>query len=343
MAKVLSSVWMKYLSLGRVPPTFPGRNGMRKLGETKLLYYAKHITLSLIPRVCFERRLKFELEKAAKHDLDELMERVDYCNRIRDSFELDDTAVSLKRFRLKGNPSAYYYDLRQYLRYFPGDCRIAYRFGDVNTVPDQPAFVKSRPIAADESNANSILMKFDEIRHFRFVEDRLTFSEKANIAVFRGSCSQEHRLRFVETCHAMPGTDIGDTWGGHRGMPYWKPYLDRSGQLRNKFIISVEGNDVATNLKWILSSNSLCMMTKPRYETWFMEGSLVPDWHYVLLREDYADLPEKVEYYTRHTEEALAIIGNARKYAARFFDRETEKLVSLLVVRKYLDFAGCPG
>ena len=56
--------------------------------------------------------------------------------------------------------------------------------------------------------------------------------------------------------------------------------------------MSLEGIDVATNLKWIMSSNSLCFSPKLRYETWFMEGKLVPGVHFVEVRDDFDDLAE---------------------------------------------------
>jgi len=67
-------------------------------------------------------------------------------------------------------------------------------------------------------------------------------------------------------------------------------------QLEYKFILSLEGNDVATNLKWIMSSNSLAFMPRPKYETWFMEGNLVPNHHYILIKDDYSDLEERLKY-----------------------------------------------
>ena len=47
-----------------------------------------------------------------------------------------------------------------------------------------------------------------------------------------------------------------------------------SKQLCYKFIFCIEGADTATNIKWVMSSNSLCVMPKPKYETWFMEGKI---------------------------------------------------------------------
>ena len=33
--------------------------------------------------------------------------------------------------------------------------------------------------------------------------------------------------------------------------------------LDYKFIMALEGNDVASNLKWVMSSNSIAVMTRP--------------------------------------------------------------------------------
>lgn len=54
--------------------------------------------------------------------------------------------------------------------------------------------------------------------------------------------------------------------------------------LDYKFIMAIEGNDVASNLKWVMSSNSLAVMPRPTCETWFMEGTLIPDYHYIEVR-----------------------------------------------------------
>ncbi len=119
-----------------------------------------------------------------------------------------------------------------------------------------------------------------------------------------------------------------------------KPFLRPLEQMRYRYVISIEGNDVATNLKWILASNSLCLMTKPAYETWFMEGRLQAGTHYVGLRDDYDDLEQAIIHYERHPDEALAIIRNANSYVAQFRDAANEQLVSLLVLYKYFVMTG---
>ena len=111
-------------------------------------------------------------------------------------------------------------------------------------------------------------------------------------------------------------------------------------QLQYKFILSIEGNDVATNTKWIMSSNSLCFMTKPKFETWFMEGRLKPNYHYVLVKDDYSDLEEKVQYYISNPAEAKNIISNANKYTAQFLDKKSEDWLNLKVLESYFKLSG---
>ncbi|TIP49593.1 MAG: lipopolysaccharide biosynthesis protein, partial [Mesorhizobium sp.] len=80
--------------------------------------------------------------------------------------------------------------------------------------------------------------------------------------------------------------------GSHRADApdgYRKPFLNIEQQRRYRYIVSLEGNDVATNLKWIMSSNSLCLMPEPTYETWFAEAKVEPNIHYVPLQRDFSD------------------------------------------------------
>jgi len=123
-------------------------------------------------------------------------------------------------------------------------------------------------------------------------------------------------------------------------VPWQKPKMSLAKQLQYKFILCIEGNDVASNLKWVMSSNSIAFMVKPTYETWFMEGTLVPNHHYVLLKDDYSDLEEKIEYYSTHIDEALTIVKNANDYVTQFKDKKREDLISLLVLKKYFEKSG---
>lgn len=265
---------------------------------------------------------------------DEIRERVNYCNRLQANRELSEYST-IKDVSMSS--SYYYYDLKKYAKAFPKTLRLAYRFGDVTTVPDEPSIVKSRPIDGD--NENSVVMKLDALRHFSTIPDPLAFREKKPRAVWRGALNNPLRVELVRAHARNPRHDIGHTGPASRSLEP-RRFLGVEEQLAHRYVISVEGVDVATNLKWIFASNSLCMMPRPRFETWFMEGKLQAGVHYVELRRDFADLEFRIEYYERNIDEAMEIVANANAHWKRFADRSAEDLVSLLVLQKYFERTG---
>jgi len=304
--------------------------------NSKFTYYLRNVLAYPLPGVLFRPRRDALLEKG-KGDA-EVQTRLRYYNRCDAAFSLDGGAVSLDAFR-KAKKKTYFFDLFAWWRYFRPECRSAYLFGDITHIPPQPTLVKSRPIAGD--NRNSVLMNLNKVRHFVFVDDRVPFEAKKSMAVWRGKAYGEHRQVFVKRFYNHPLCDIGQTnTKRETDVPWQKPRMTLKAQLQYKFIVSIEGNDVASNLKWIMSSNSLALMARPKYETWFMEGTLIPDYHYVLLKDDYSDLEEKIAYYSEHPDEAKAIIANAHRHVARFRDTEREAIISLSVLEKYFERSG---
>ena len=194
------------------------------------------------------------------------------------------------------------------------------------------AIVKSRPIHGE--NQNSVLLKMDKVRHFIFVKDKLSFAEKKDQAIFRGKIAcKDIRVQFVEKFFGNPRFDIGTI---DLIKPEWKSdKISIYDHLKYKYVMALEGNDVASNLKWIMSSNSIAVMPKPYYETWFMEGTLKPDYHYIEVKPDFSDLEEKMDYYTAHPDEAQAIINHAHEYVEQFKDKQREDIISLMVLDKY--------
>jgi hypothetical protein len=83
--------------------------------------------------------------------------------------------------------------------------------------------------------------------------------------------------------------------------------LSMKDQLRYKAIIMIEGNDVATGLKWALMSNSVLMIPPPTLTTWAMEELLEPWVHYVPLNASLGDAEEKMQWVLDHDSEAREI------------------------------------
>lgn len=71
-----------------------------------------------------------------------------------------------------------------------------------------------------------------------------------------------------------------------------------------------------------------------------MEGTLIPDYHYIAIKPDFSDLEERLQYYTEHRDEALRIIENAHRYIEPFKNEQREKLIALLVLQKYFSCTG---
>ncbi|WP_374329117.1 glycosyl transferase family 90 [Soonwooa sp.] len=122
------------------------------------------------------------------------------------------------------------------------------------------------------------------------------------------------------------------------GNPKWiKPKMTIDQHLDYKFILSLEGTDVATNLKWIMSSNSIAIAPPHKMETWYMEGTLIPNEHFIQIADDFSDLDEKLEFYTSNPKAALEIVGNAKRFRSNFSNENLEDLIALLVLKKYFE------
>ena len=311
----------------------------RRGKNSNLQYYLKNFLSYALPDFLFRRRLATELAGLSDYDQEYINGRVNYYNKLDAVKSIAGNAVAVKNFRLrrkKFTPHGHFFDTYEHTRFFPTNNQISLLFGDVTHIPAWPSIVKSRPI--EGNNKNSIVLNLGKLRHFMFVKDKKPFQDKKNRLVGRGAVYQPWRVKFWEMYFGHPLCDLGQVNKKPVLNKDWLvPRLTIYKHLEYKFILSLEGNDVASNLKWIMSSNSLAVMPRPTYETWFMEGTLIPDYHYVEIKKDYSDLPEKLNYYLNNTGAALKIIDNARRYAAQFQDKRRERLIALLVLKKYFE------
>ncbi len=311
--------------------------------NSKLLYYLRGYSMLLCPKFLLRRATKRILRRAtASPQKEYLQQRVNYYCKLQQGAKLPSDAPTLGEHTLKNKRggSVYFFDSYELTRHFPNHLRWLLKGGDVTTIPPYPTFVKSRPIAGD--NANSVLLKMDKVRHFFFVNDTIPFEEKENIIIFRGDANgKPGRIRFFEKWFGHPLCDLRDTAGHSVNPAQWKgPGITVTAHLKYRYIMALEGVDVASNLKWVMSSNSIAVMPRPLYETWFMEGTLIPNYHYIEIKPDYSDLIERVEYYNNHIDEAKEIIRHANEYVQQFRDKKREKQISLLVLQKYFEQTG---
>jgi hypothetical protein len=221
---------------------------------------------------------------------------------------------------------------------FGPDFRVNTLFGDITHVPPVPTVVKSRPIAGDRSN--SVLLPLGVMRHFRFITDKVSFDEKVPYAIWRGSLNNPKRVMIAERFYMRTDHNIGHVSENKKYGPPKKPRLGMSEQLKYRYILSLEGRDVATNLKWIMSSNSIAVSPKLHFETWFMEDKLIPGVHYMEVEDDLADLDEKIQWYESHPETAKNIVKEANRWVSQFQDPRAELMLAQLVLYRYALLSG---
>ena len=305
--------------------------------NNKFLFYLNGFLRLAFLKTNATKSLEKKLSKISSFNKIYIENRVNYYNKLDASANLSDNVKPLKDFSYTGEMNTYFFDTWKHTRYFNEKNKFNYVFGDIDYVPDEPAIVKSRPI--NENNQNSVLLNLNKIRHFMFVNDKIPIEEKKDMLVWRGAVYNNHkgRVRFFEKFFDSPLCNIGQI--NESGLdPSWiKGRMPIDEHLTYKFILSIEGNDVATNLKWIMSSNSVAVMPTPRHETWFMEGTLIPDHHYLHIKDDYSDLEEKIGFYSKYPDKLKEISRNANDYVQQFFDEEQEDLISLLVLKRYFE------
>lgn len=261
--------------------------------------------------------------------------KISYCCKLDQAFEVTDPvcAADLSYFKKTG----YSFDLHRIMAPFQ-QLRFTYLPGDIKHVPDVPTVVRSRPIG--DHNQNSIVLPLNSRRLFEVYPDPDAFEDKTPIIVWRGEVHKEHRAKLLEACAPLPFCDVGASLTSiERCKPFVKNWLTPQQQMKCKYLFIIEGNDIASNIQWAMHSNSLCFMRKPKFESWFAEGLLVANFHYVEIAEDFSDIEAKFHYYEAHPDEAKAIIRNSQAYVRAQQNITEQYALGREVMRKYARYS----
>lgn len=96
-----------------------------------------------------------------------------------------------------------------------------------------------------------------------------------------------------------------------RGIQVVRPKVGVDIVQQYKIIISMEGNDVASGLKWSLQSTSVVLMPPPTKTSWAMEELLEPWTHYIPMLPDGSNAEEMIQWVLDHDAEAQRIAERA--------------------------------
>ena len=227
---------------------------------------------------------------------------------------------------------------------------------DLNVGCDEPTFAKSRPIHDPKKTVLLPLEKLYYPNHFLdMINNDILFENKRKSCVWRGHSSGHcfdknrnnlfaSRLELVEKYYDDEKYNIGFSFVDQltkeeeveRNMkPKIKGNISIKDQLEYMFIISVEGNDFATNLSWIMLSNSVPLMPKPMIETWKLESNLIEYVHYVPLKNDFSDLDSQMEWCLNNIDKCKEISFMSKLYVLHFFDNMKESDIIKQVISVY--------
>ena len=234
------------------------------------------------------------------------------------------------------------------------DKKFSYQPGDVwtggidvkNDMPSMITLVKNRD---RYENKGVILRCFNFERHWGLYYNKpkdISFDDKKDMLIWRGVSTGQlsnpgNRFDLMKKWDNVDHQiDVGFNKIVQDRNEYDK-YLKNSQSptqmLENKYILSVEGNDKDSGLNWKLNSNSLVLMPKPLSTTWLMERKLIPNHHYILLKNDFSDLKAKLEWCKRNQDKCKVIIQNANKYMSQFKDEYVEKKLEEDIIRLYFE------
>jgi hypothetical protein len=262
-------------------------------------------------------------------------------------------AISYNKIQLINNDILFNDNYNTQIKYYVNDLRkyfinseiknfnIYIAFGDINVKMKKYCFTKSRPI--DLTNNFNILLNLNTPRHWGGLDDvkkfDIPFDKKNNKIIWRGGSTGNKRVKFVEKYqnHQNKNIDIkfSNLCQNVINNNYILNKLSINEQLQSKFIISIEGNDVATNLKWLLYSNSVVIMPKPTICSWIMEDKLISGTHYIEIKSDYSDLEEKYNWCLNNLEECKKIAENSKTYIEQFLNQENEKKITNKIIEIY--------
>ena len=315
----------------------------------KLLYYLYYTPLVyFFPSVIFRLRLKNILNDSFQKE--HIQSRVKYYFKKTSNFRVSNKGKKLSELFwnqfFKNKQNSHFIDFYMLLRFFNKKNKVDFIYSTKDNIdssiakkhPPYPTFVKSRPIGSN--NQNSILLKLNQIKLFHFIKDPKKFENKKNQAVWRGDIrNNPQREYFVKNFYRTPLFDIGQT-SPKQDVGWRKSFMSIKDQLNFKFIFCLEGKCISTNLHWAMSSNSVCVMPKPKYESWFMEGKLKDGVHYIKVKDDFSDAKKKIEFYNNNNDKCLEIIDNANKFVEQFKNCKQERLIQLLILKQYFQFTG---
>jgi len=160
--------------------------------------------------------------------------------------------------------------------------------------------------------------------NFRYVLFRKFFSNNSDLLDFGlSSVTSSTRIRLSK--------EISDQ------MKKWvKGEMSTQDLLTYRYILSLEGNDISTSLKWILRSNSVPLLPTPKFDSWIMESTLIPYEHYIPVENDFSNLDSLIDQCNSNPRLVSHVADAGKAYIKNFENDEEERLISHDILKYFL-------
>ena len=216
------------------------------------------------------------------------------------------------------------------------------RVSDPSTCADRPHATTAMGKGVGFDGFAPIVWNLNSERHFGMLEqawrEDMPWKDKILGTLWRGfmtgrmddaeqateleQCNSNTRCRFVYEANRMksplidakligmyPGYKGGKSCNGVQLVENVTSFAEMQSY---KVILSLEGNDVSSALKWNLLSNSVVLMPPPTKTSWAMEELLEPWVHYIPVHANLSNLEEQIRW-----------VGNNDDFARRIAERAT--------------------
>jgi len=117
--------------------------------------------------------------------------------------------------------------------------------------------------------------------------------------------------------------------------------------LKYKYLVSIEGNDVSSGLKWMLFSNSVVLTPPITWESWAMETFLKPFVHYIPIHANMSNVDEMISWAESHQEECQTIVKRSTLFIYDLLFHpdayKDEEVILSSIIKRYEDIFGNGG
>lgn len=206
--------------------------------------------------------------------------------------------------------------------------------------PNYPVLVKIRDTQNPDSKG--VLANMNSTRHLGdlFKHKDMDWHDKRPDFIWRGTDTNRRGLRldFVKRYYQDYNIGFSQYVQNAKETPdlypqkYLKGSVSTEEMLKYKYLPVVDGNDKSSSLGWVLGSNSVPIMPKPRFHSWLCEPWLESGKHYVECLPDFSDLLERVAWCKDHDQECSEIAENGTKFMLQFMNPMTESFIEKKII-----------